>query len=43
MLAMCRQLGFEIAADPNDEVICIVKLTHFSRGLDLEPASENCG
>jgi hypothetical protein len=26
MLAMCRQLGFQIAADPNDVGICIVKL-----------------
>jgi acetyltransferase len=27
MLAMCRQLGFEIAADPQDLDICLVKLT----------------
>jgi acetyltransferase len=27
MLAMCRQLGFEITADPDDVGICIVKLT----------------
>jgi acetyltransferase len=27
MLAMCRQLGFEIKADPDDVGICIVKLT----------------
>jgi acetyltransferase len=26
MLAMCRQLGFQIAADPGDVGICIVKL-----------------
>jgi acetyltransferase len=26
MLAMCRQLGFQIAADPDDVGICIVKL-----------------
>jgi acetyltransferase len=27
MLAMCRQLGFQITADPDDVGICIVKLT----------------
>jgi acetyltransferase len=27
MLAMCRELGFEITADPNDVGICIAKLT----------------
>jgi len=27
MLAMCRQLGFQIAADPDDVGICIAKLT----------------
>jgi acetyltransferase len=27
MLAMCRQLGFQIAADPDDVGICVVKLT----------------
>jgi acetyltransferase len=27
MLAMCRELGFEITADPNDPGICIAKLT----------------
>jgi acetyltransferase len=27
MLAMCRELGFEIMADPNDPGICIAKLT----------------
>jgi acetyltransferase len=26
MLAVCRQLGFQIAADPDDVAICIVKL-----------------
>ena len=27
MLAMCRQLGFQITADPDDVGICVVKLT----------------
>jgi acetyltransferase len=27
MLAMCKELGFDIIADPNDVVICIAKLT----------------
>jgi acetyltransferase len=27
MLSMCRQLGFQIAADPDDVGICVVKLT----------------
>jgi acetyltransferase len=27
MLAMCRELGFQIASDPNDTGICIAKLT----------------
>ena len=27
MLAMCRELGFDITADPNDVGICIAKLT----------------
>jgi acetyltransferase len=27
MLAMCRELGFEITADPNDVGICIARLT----------------
>jgi acetyltransferase len=26
MLAMCRELGFSISADPNDPDTCIVKL-----------------
>jgi hypothetical protein len=27
MLAMCRELGFQIATDPNDAGICIAKST----------------
>ena len=27
MLAMCRQLGFEISADPEDADICLVTLS----------------
>ena len=27
MLAMCRELGFDITADPNDVGICIARLT----------------
>jgi acetyltransferase len=27
MLAMCKELGFDIIADPNDVVICTAKLT----------------
>jgi acetyltransferase len=27
MLAMCKELGFDIIADPNDVAICIAKLT----------------
>jgi acetyltransferase len=26
MLAMCRELGFEISADPDDPDVCLVKL-----------------
>jgi len=26
MLTMCKELGFEVAADPNDPEICIVRL-----------------
>jgi acetyltransferase len=26
MLAMCRQLGFDVASDPTDSSMCVVKL-----------------
>jgi len=26
MLAMCRQLGFDVASDPTDPTMCMVKL-----------------
>ena len=31
MLAMCKELGFEIAADPGDPEACIVKLASSQR------------
>jgi acetyltransferase len=31
MLAMCKELGFEITADPNDFAICIAKLIVLKR------------
>jgi acetyltransferase len=34
MLAMCRELGFEIAADPGDPEACIVKLAISNRRAD---------
>jgi acetyltransferase len=31
MLAMCKELGFDITADPNDVAICIAMLTVLKR------------
>lgn len=33
MLAMCKELGFDIIADPNDVAICIAKLTNLKNGV----------
>ena len=35
MLAMCRELGFEIVADPGDPDACIVKLAISSQRVDV--------
>ena len=35
MLAMCRELGFEIVADPGDADACIVKLAISNQRADV--------
>jgi acetyltransferase len=35
MLAMCRELGFKISADPGDPEACIVKLAVSNQRADV--------